>query len=878
MLGIRGSAGGDERVVEGEFSDGNVYSRQSAEALSESADLESGTTDDIQYRPSSAEQRPRSAQSIQHSIQYNVDPQRPSSTGSNQHRPSSANSQTQIHENMNSRSQQRPSSAHSYYTSGAGNSSTHFNSNQQYIHNANINQQRPSSVQSYRSDTSGQRPSSANSYRSQSSQNRPSSTNNQQRPSSANSFRNHESGVENTAFQSNSDLSFDIPARPVLTNENSNASGLSLGSLNQTSQSKLMNVDVDNQSYTLQNGVKSGSNENVINGGDANGHSSNSMITFSEVKETRRRRQKYSVNIESKQEESTASAIPTMQHENNKYQFATPVKQSGIVKSAFTPDSTLMSSPSSETTRAKSIRFAETNEIRTYTPSPDEFEINPAEGFNHSIGCGVKVRNFFASSVIPFTYGATSSLTTLFLFFELVIRYEHKAEIAGLYLMGSYFCRVLFNSISRYAPKSFIFLGSVLAFIGFVAIFISQTPEFLNLNNSLDFEDDGLALFLVGSILTSSNENVGAIQMLVREQHLYDIKMMGSQLRTNFFMAKLARVCSFIGAGFLYHYFGAHGVAALGAGLVSLQLMILIIFFILDVFRVPNVVENKSRDQFVGNLPSKPSFSMNCSIRAARGRRRLFKSAMSHMNRTLAKYYPSELPPSDVRYIIPICAAARNISSTIIWVSAPVILANDFKANFISVGAILAIGSAFDFLTAVVATTTYWGMKKKDKTQLVIYVCMGGITFSSALTIAPNFYSFCCGFFFYSIFNSLLRFALAEIQGASINITESFAAQITRRTCLAGSLYCLPILYNIHPRLPTVVSAWFALLLSIILAFVLLCCKKSSEIKKLDDDVERRASRLDSKRMRMSKRPERNLTYSQQLMLSRLIKGKDVYL
>jgi len=686
-------------------------------------------------------------------------------------------------------------------------------------------------------------------------------------------------------FHNSGDLSVDgvRPGTPY-TLTASVASGVSLSTSFGQSQSQHLDDIRENEEFTFQHATRINSNGSGTTNSNSNNNSNtsnSSMQTHADHLKVAQSAQDFVfVNLEKGNSNNSDSNIPPMMHEGNRHQFETGTKvqiSSPADTSSDTAD-TFTESPnvSPYKSRIKSIRFADTNEVRTYTPNPEEFVDNPtdADVFNHSIGigCGMRARHFFASSALPFMYGATSSLTTLFFFYELMVRYGRKPEIIGVYLVGAYFCRVLFNAISRYAPKTFVLIGSMLALIGFVAIFVSQSPEFMELNEKMVFEDDGLVLFIGGSILANCNETIGAMQMFVRDQNKDDIKVMGSQLKMHYFTAKMARVGSFIGGGFLYQMYGVHGVAALGAGLVSLQIVFLIFFFVLDLFRHNHDPNNKYGDEFID---LSPKCRLNCSIAAARGRRRLFKSAMSKLNRSLSKYYPSEVPPSSVRYIVPICVFGRTISSMCIWSSSALILVDDFQADFVTVGAIFGSAAAFDFLISLFALSEAWN-KKKLPTKLGVYICMTGITLSSTATAAPKLYAFIAGFMVYVICNSILRILLIELQGSSNNATESLTVQLIRRLCTAGALYALPLLYMLHPRLPLVLALWFALFSSTILAMSLACCRTSTEIQKMDNEVEKKIARSGSARARPSKRPERNLLYAEQVMLGRLIKGKDV--
>mmetsp|Transcript_8186 Transcript_8186/g.15404 ORF Transcript_8186/g.15404 Transcript_8186/m.15404 type:complete len:672 (+) Transcript_8186:152-2167(+) len=523
--------------------------------------------------------------------------------------------------------------------------------------------------------------------------------------------------------------------------------------------------------------------------------------------------------------------------------------------------------------RVRSIRFAATNEVRTYTPNPEEFIDDPIDFFNDTPRCGVRSRQFFAASVLPFTYGATSSLTTLYFLYELMFRYESTRNILGLYLVGVYFCRILFSSICRFSPKTFVLLGSVLALLGFVAIFFSQNLQMIGSNNETDESSStGVTLFIIGSILSNCNETIGATQMFVREQNIQSVKAMASNLKVQYLMAKFARIGSFVGAGFLYHIYGVGAVAIMGAGLVCLQIIFLLAYLAMDVFRVTYDPNNLFGNDYENHAPK---CRLNCSLRAARGRRRLFKSAMSKLNRSLFKYYPPNIPPSRLKYFVSFCVFGRALSSVFVWITSTVILVDDFGADFVLVGGACASAAALDFATSWIMLRDSCH-RKSMPTQREIFICMGGLLVSSAAITAPNIYSYAVGFWIFAICNSYLRLLLIELQGRSNDATESITLQLVRRFWIAGALYSIPLLYSIHPRLPFALGFSFVLVSLLMLVMSLCCCRNVGPVKELDHDANKRAAREMSRKNRPSTKPERNLSFAERSMLTRLIKGKEV--
>ncbi len=565
-------------------------------------------------------------------------------------------------------------------------------------------------------------------------------------------------------------------------------------------------------------------------------------------------------------------------------QTITPAKSQGtddtfMDSPVLSPASSTDSRPTSpkkpkspKRSRRKLIRFSSVNEVRTFTPSPEEFQDHPKNVFKslHNTR-GSRLRHFLTVRILPFTYGAISSITTIYFFLELMVRYTLNKEIIGVYLAAAYLTRVVFTSISRVAPKSCILLGSLLTLLGFLMVALSQRPSYIPVE--IKFQDDGLTWFIAGSILACAYETNSGMEMIVRDQCLDNVKAIGIQLKNHYLMTKIARVLAFAGLGFLYQYYNVEGVALLGAGLAVLQIMFLCIFFILDIFRIHYDPNNAFGEDFID---LKPHCRPNCSIRAVRGKRRMFKSTMSKLNRTLSKYYPSDLPQSVLRRIIPLCVFGRTLSSVCIWGSSALLIFDDYTQNFIVIGLIFAGAAACDFIVSFVLLTNRLEtkLKKLCPSPRDLFLGMFGITLSSTLVAVPIYPVFLAGFMIYCVCNGLLRIVLTELQGSSENPNERVAYQINRRLWTAGSLYVIPILYNLHPRIPFVLGLWFAVASSTFLT-IYMCCYHSGE--PLDDVNLRKNKRaVTAAKNRPSRRPERNLDYAEQVMLGRLMKGKDV--
>ena len=524
-----------------------------------------------------------------------------------------------------------------------------------------------------------------------------------------------------------------------------------------------------------------------------------------------------------------------------------------------------------DSNRKKAIRFSPTNEVRHFVPSPDEFDENP-KGSQQLVTCGTTARLFLVVYALPFMHGASSNITTLYLLVELTLRYKINSLIVGGYLALAYLFRLTFALLSRLVPKTCVLLASIVAYFGFGLIYTSQDGTLLN-NLGWEEEEHSFRLFLVGSILANTNEISSAMQIFVRDQLTFNVKETGQKLKRHYLIAKFARVTSFGGGGVIYHYYGVHGLAVFGGLMVSLQIMCITIFFILDTYR--EVIDQ--HDGLWGEMKPPKRFTLDCSIRAAIGRRRLLGSSMSKLNRTLTKYYPSAMPSKIVRVVLPICVYGRTIASMIVWNAIALVMRSDFHQNFLVIGGVFAGIMICDFLITIVTLSDQYNIS--IKTQLPspndVYVLSVGITLSLALVAVPNFSIFVVGLVIYVCMNSAMRTLLFELQGTSDSIWDGLKFHFIRCSSTAAALFSIPVLNSFHKRLPLVLAIWFSLLTTLIMVYVI-----NVKVREEDETYElerKNASALTTGRSgRISRRPEKNLVYGEQIMLSRFIKGKDV--
>mmetsp|Transcript_22751 Transcript_22751/g.27898 ORF Transcript_22751/g.27898 Transcript_22751/m.27898 type:complete len:667 (+) Transcript_22751:69-2069(+) len=518
--------------------------------------------------------------------------------------------------------------------------------------------------------------------------------------------------------------------------------------------------------------------------------------------------------------------------------------------------------------RQKTIRFSPTNQIHHFSPSPEEFQDNPdSMYYRHPQTIGSRARRFLTVYALPFMYGSSSNVTTLFLLIELTLQYEVTSIVAGAYLASSYICRVFVTSMSRVAPKSSLMVASTMALLGFALIVISQNKILLE---DLQLSNEGFTFFAVGSIFANSNETISGMRIFVREQNIDNVKTMGLQLKNHYRIAKIARVLIFGGGGVLHHFYGVKALAALGALMVSLQIVCLIAFYVLDNFR--EVFDPK--DGLWGEDKPRYKKGLDCSIRAAFGRRRLFTSAMSKLNRSLAKYYPSDVPSSALRYLLPLCTFGRTISSIIVWNISALVMNIDYAQSEIVIGGIFSGMMLCDWLVTEICLLEKWKniMRRKFPSPWDVYIYMIGVVSSLALVAVPIFPMFITGLIIFNIFNSALRTLLTELQGTSNNGCETFYFMIFRRFWTITALFSLPVLHSLHPQIPFVLAIWFAFFTTVTLFFLITCYKKEEE----EEVTQRTKVKRNKETNRPSRRPEKNLNYSERIMLSHLIKGKDI--
>lgn len=568
-------------------------------------------------------------------------------------------------------------------------------------------------------------------------------------------------------------------------------------------------------------------------------------------------------------------------------------------------------SRSSRRSRKKAIRFAETNQVHHFTPSPAELYLKDHEydDFFSNTPCSYTLRNFLAVYVLPFLYGASHDVTTLYFFVEMSVKYGIHKNILGIYLVAAYLVRIVASGSCRIAPKTSSLIGTMVACAGFYLVYLSQTLEsnYSNIEQinegdegddfNITFDNQELTLFLLGSILANSNETIGAMRIFLRNHHprRKKIKTLGLKLRDSFVMAKIARVSTFSAGGILYQVYGLEAVSLLGVGLVGFQFLCLVLYLVLDglycnngesadgtagVSRLEGDMEEGAT--WIGRKSSRrksePGFSILHAWKASAGRRRLITSSMSKLNRTLNKYYPCDIPPSVLRYALPLCLFGKTLSHTCIWVSSVLIMKDDFDRNYITIGAVLAGGAFSGLISSLLSLSTMWNfyMRKRFPAPRNIYSLMIGLILSTALVAYPLFVPFVIGFIFYGIFHAMLENLLIELAGTSTAGGETIFNWFLRRIWIAGTLYALPILYELHPRLPFVLAFWFAFMSTMFLIIYIHCHSKEEVTVFVENKMRDEEDNAGRRKRKPSTKPERNLGYTERVTLGLLIKGDDL--
>jgi len=509
--------------------------------------------------------------------------------------------------------------------------------------------------------------------------------------------------------------------------------------------------------------------------------------------------------------------------------------------------------------RRKTIRFSMENQIHEFTRSPDEFKDNPWN-IPETIPLTLKVRNFVAVYSLPFTYGASIQLTNLFFLIELAEKYRVNNQIAGLYLVSGYGCKVLFASLSRWAPKTVILISCLFALMGYASLFISQR---LQLDNNLT-----LVMFVLGSTIVSSNETIGGMQTFVRDQHQNTLKDAGWQLSQQFFVTMLGGICSYAAGGVVYFYRGLQGIAIQGAAFVGLQFLLLTIYIILDNYRD----FHEDRPHFYLS-----KYCMNFSFKASGGRRRLFTSELSEIHRSLMKYYPNDLPHAVLRFVLPHTNLVIALSSACIWGISAIFMKEAFKVNEIVIGVVFAGGVFSNLIVSYLLFSDKLNkyLKRVLPCPRLFIVSMIGMSISTLILAVPyTFPLFAFGFILYNCFCGVLYILLTEMQGSSTNTWESSTTQVARRILTGACLFSLPNLYGLHTRLPLLLAFWVTFVSSV-LVLLRIYRRPDSKNKEVVSRTFRKSKSLTISGV-AGRGGKQNLVYSERVMLSWLIKGRDL--
>jgi hypothetical protein len=528
------------------------------------------------------------------------------------------------------------------------------------------------------------------------------------------------------------------------------------------------------------------------------------------------------------------------------------------------------------------ISFSESATVHVFSPTTyDKFVDNLP--VSHTDPPPSKIYRFYlflAVFAIPFAYGASTSLMYIFFLIELMEQFHVSPITAGLFLAATYGCRVIFTSLTRWAPKCFILIGTLASITGHFLIYQSQPPPSLPSQESLLqqkttlHDNKDFTLFIVGSLLIHCNECFGALQIFVRDVHPKKLKRIGKSLVHHLYSMKIARFGSFIVAMFLYQYNDVRKLMIYGGSMVTLQLLLLLCYYVLDIFR----------DRF-GPLVSyhreHVPCGLDCSIYATLGRRRLFMTDMSKINRSLAKNYPCDLPQSICVFTVPLLLFAKTTSTICIWGIAAHVMDYDFELNELLLCGILAAAAFTSLFTSFVTMSTIGNkyFKQTLPPPMNIYLTVSGLTISSVVVAIPNFTAFVVGLMLHTVFNSMLSILLGEIQGSSSNPWEVRSFQTFRRIVTAATVFALPTLYHINHWFPFILGMWAPFLSTIILFVrIHIAAGEAPEDDTFDAiTLRKRRESVDiTSKKENSKRSERNLSYGEQIMLGKLIRGKEL--
>lgn len=520
----------------------------------------------------------------------------------------------------------------------------------------------------------------------------------------------------------------------------------------------------------------------------------------------------------------------------------------------------------------------------------EEFVNDPiAEFKKDSKGKEDRFQTLSTTISLPMFYGATSSIMTLYYFVELNRRYGVESSNLGLFLALSYATRILFSSLGRVIPKTSAFVGSILTLVGYYIMLLSVHRDMVKDSLQYIHSNDNLHLFVLGSTLTQSNEAMyNAMKIFIHSLNVTNITMISVKLKSNYHVMKISRVISFLTGGILYHIYSIDGVAALGAVMMILQIINLVAFYIVEIYRIPHQMD-QSIQGHQQEQPYKPTFKPNFTISALKSRRRIFKSEMSKLHRLLDENYSVDIPSSVLQKITPICAYGRSISVLCIWSSVAIRMNHDFSFNFIAIGSILACTSIADWVTALVflRNDMHCYFKEVFPSPRDLFYSLIGMTFGCALMVIPLFITFICGFFLFCIFNALLKIILLEMQGnGGIIGTDGILFTTFQRISAGISLIIIPILFEVQSNLPMVLGLSNVLLTLFSLILFLYRSRKVdsngdnqnesvyqsaiTEIQKYRSIVKEGHKQVDSPNTF-----ERDLLYDEQLMISSLIRGKD---
>ena len=457
---------------------------------------------------------------------------------------------------------------------------------------------------------------------------------------------------------------------------------------------------------------------------------------------------------------------------------------------------------------------------------------------HHALRLAQQLQQWILVYGLPFFYGGITRLPFLYFVIHMRMVFDLDWLQIGFYVGSYQATRVATSVAAIFAPRFAHFAGTAIGLAGNLVVLLSNNND--------------KTPFIVGTILVGFSETLACMQTYTKSVFDSDLSVLEHKLKVQYTAVMVGVTFAFGLGGVIYQKFGIDGVAMIGAIMSVFELLLLVVFFLLEVkpFAVkPFASSEMSLADEIGvtevvlmhdsRSTSSKASDADAIEMVAEGSNEsslddnVDKSTFSvrkgdEMVAALDYFSGSGMGANYLSYVLCITFGMEAISIGYNLAISPIFITEQFGKDTAVIGIILAAGAGFGTLFSILIALTKKGhalMGKYLPSPYNFFVAMGGISVSVLLASVPSFPVHVIGLLFLMGFNDLAALILNEMQG-KITTSRAYSAigpigQVVRRSCNVITAVTGPLLFSVFPQLPYIVAGVVTALWTLVVVIVI---------------------------------------------------------